>query len=115
MVDRSAGCALLQRGADVRRKRCFRQCFRIDEHVYGFSADDHAVVSGDAEVGRDRKRGGAQVTRGDGELEDLIEARRRFPLDGLLDQLKIEVPSENSGRRPAARRNSLIETSTYSL
>src|SRR4029077_17680879 len=53
-----------------------------------------AIVAGDPELGADGERGGAEPSRRNPQLEDLVEARRRLPLDRLLHELKVQRPGD---------------------
>src|SRR6266446_5349720 len=83
VIGRAAGGARLQRGAQRVGNRELGQRAGIHEDVDGFDRDDHAVVARDSDVGADRERRGAKTRRRDRQLEHLVVARRRLPLDCL--------------------------------
>src|SRR5262249_41261036 len=84
------GGSRLERGAQRGWNRQLRQRARVDQHIDRFNGDDHAVVAGNSELGADRKGSGAQPGRRNRQLQDLVVAGGRVPLDGLLHQLEVE-------------------------
>src|SRR6185436_7643641 len=64
--------------------------------------------------GADRKGCVAEPGRADRQLEYLVEARRRLPLDCLLDQLEVEVPGEE-GVEHADRPQKFVDRDVHIL
>src|SRR5262245_6532494 len=91
VVGHLSGGALTQRFPQGIGKRELRQRPRVHEDIDGFRGDDGCFVAGDAEGRADSERRRPETNRDDRQLEHLIEARRRLPLDGLLDELKVEA------------------------
>src|SRR5207247_2936674 len=61
-----------------------------------------------AKLGADGERRGAEPRRRNRELQHLIEARRRLPLDGLFHELEIEAAVDER-RQHADRAEELVD------
>ena len=90
MVDGAAGRTLGKRQPDRSGDWQFRERFRVHEDVHRLDGHDDLARGGDAKIGAECEGSLAETDRSHRELQHLIEARGRLPLDRLLDELKIQ-------------------------
>jgi len=92
MIDVKSRGPTLERRPKLRRQRHLCEARGVDQHVNCLAFGDDGVVSGNAELGRKRKRRCSQMLCPDVNLDDLVKSSRALPLDDLLDQLLVEGP-----------------------
>src|SRR5262245_45016103 len=106
------------RGADLQRaaqgvgNRLLGHRAGVHEHIDGFGGDDDAIVAGNSELGADRKGSRAEARGRDRQLQHLVVARRRLPLDRLLHELEVERPVDEI-RQHAGRAQKLGDADVH--